>query len=165
MITAGTAAALIVAIAAFIALAPADDDEANVPQDALTRALDGRCVQHKAKIAASQQRALSLGTLAAVSRYGESIVPIAGEWRTELGRAEVPRDRTELVDALSAALLEVEIEAGTLGRAARESNRRELGTAASRLDAATAHVEGAIGELELQRCGDLEISQGRLIRQ
>ena len=164
LITAGTVTALLVAIVAFIALAPADD-EAAVPQDGLTRALDARCVQHKVAIAAAQRRALASGTLAAVSRYGESMVPIAGQWRTELGRAEVPRDRTELVDALSAALLEVEIEAGTLGRAARESKRRELATAAARVDVATSHVEDAIQALELRRCGQLEISQGKLIRQ
>lgn len=164
MITLGTVVALIAAVAAFVALAPADD-EATVPQDALTRALDVRCVQHKAEIAAAQRRALTSESLGAVSRYGESMVPVAGAWRTELGRAEVPPDRTKLVDALSAALLEVEIEAATLGRAARESKHRELATAAARVDAATAHVEDAIQALELERCSDLVISQGHLIRQ
>jgi hypothetical protein len=164
MVTIGTAIALLVAIAAFIALSPADEGS-SVPQDALTKALDARCVQHKAEIAAAQRRALTTGTLVALSRYGDSMVPIAGEWRTELRRAEVPPDRTELVAGLSTALLEVEIEAGTLGRAARESRRAELSTAAARVDVATSNVEAAINSLELERCGRLQISQGRLIRQ
>jgi len=165
LISLGTAAALIVAVVAFIALAPADDDEQSVPQDAFTKALDASCVGQKTKIAAAQQQALKLGTLAAVSSYGESIVPIAGAWKDELDKAVVPADRTALVDTLSAALLEVEIEAATLARAARESNRRELATAATRTDAATANVEVAIQGLGLERCSQLEIAAGRLIRQ
>jgi uncharacterized protein YfaS (alpha-2-macroglobulin family) len=165
MVTIGTVVALLVAIAAFIALSPANEDDSSVPQDALTKALDAKCVQHKAQIAAAQRRALTAGSLAALSRYGESLVPIAGEWRTELRRAEVPPDRSELVAGLGAALLEVEIEAGTLGRAAREARRGELATAAARVDAATTHVEAAIRALELERCAKLEISEGRLVRQ
>jgi hypothetical protein len=163
MVTLATVGALLVAVAAFIALAPTDDND--VPQDALTRALDARCVQHKTAIAAAQQQALTAGTLTAVSRYGEWIVPLAGEWRKELNSAVVPADRAEPVGGLSAALLEVEIEAATLARAARESNRRELATAAARVDVATSHVEDAIHSLQLERCGHLEIAQGRLVRQ
>ena len=165
MISLATAIALVVAIAAFIALAPADEDDAGVPQDALTKALDASCVRHKEEIATMQQRALKVGTLAAVSDYGESIVPIAGEWKDELDKAAVPPDRATLVSGLSAALLEVQIEAATLARAARESNRRELATAAARTDAATANVEAAIAGLELERCGQLEIRAGQLVRQ
>jgi predicted outer membrane protein len=164
IVSAGTASAIVVAVVGFIALAPSSNDAA-VPQDALTRALDARCVEHKAEIAAAQRQALKTGTLTAVSEYGESMVPIVGEWRMELSRADAPPDRIGLVDALRAALLEVEIEAGTLGRAARESNRNELATAAARVDAATSNVETAIHDLELERCGAVEIKQGRLVRQ
>jgi hypothetical protein len=165
MVTIGTVAALLVAIAAFIALAPASEDDASVPQDALTKALDARCVQHKAEIAAAQRQALRAGTLEAVGRYGESIVPVAGEWRSELGSADVPSSRAKLVAALSAALLEVQIEAGTLARVARESNRRGVAVSAARVDAATENVEAAIGSLNLQRCSQLSVDQGHLVRQ
>jgi hypothetical protein len=164
LVTAATATAIVVAVIAFVALAPADDEPA-VPQDGLTKALDASCVRHKAEIAAAQEQALTAESLTAVGGYGESIVPIVGKWRAELRRAEVPPDRATLVDALSAALLEVEIEAGTLGRAAQESNRPEVATAAARVDVATAHVEEAIGSLELQRCQALQIAEGKLIRQ
>lgn len=165
MLTAATAIAIAIAVAAFIALSPANEDETTVPQDGLTKALDASCVRHKTAIANAQQRALGTGTIAGVSRYGESMVPILGEWRLELARAEVPPARTKLTDALSAALLEVEIEAGTLGRAAREGKRQEVAAAAARVDAATANTESAIHALELQRCGHLEIAQGRLIQE
>jgi hypothetical protein len=56
MVTIATVVALLVAVVAFIALAPTDDDP-TVPQDALTKALDARCVKHKAEIAAAQARA------------------------------------------------------------------------------------------------------------
>ena len=164
IVTAATVTAIAAAVIAFIALAPANDEPA-VPQDGLTKALDASCVRHKADIAAAQEQALTVESLNGVGGYGESIVPIVGKWRAELRRAEVPPDRAALVDALSAALLEVEVEAGTLGRAAHESNRREVATAAARVDVATSHVEEAIGSLELQRCQGLQIAEGKLVRQ
>lgn len=165
LLTLGTVLAIAIAIVAFIALDPADEEEASVPQDALTRELDAVCVQHKGEIARAQRQALGQGGPDAGAEYAESFVPIVGEWRTELGRAPTPGDRAELVDALKAALLEVQLEAGTFARALRESNRAELTTAAGDLEAATENVEGAIAALELRRCSRLTISQGRLVRQ
>jgi len=162
ILTLGTALALVVAVIAFFALDSDDEGEATVPQDALTRELDESCVQHKGEIAAAQREALAQGGPTA---YSESLVPIVGEWREELGQAAVPADRTVLVSDLDGGLLEVQIEAGTFARALREGNKAELTRAAGDLEAATENVEAAITNLELLRCSHLVISQGRLLGQ
>jgi hypothetical protein len=163
MATVGTVVAILIAIGAFLVLG-ASDEGPDVPQDPYTQLLDAACVQRKGEIAKAQGAALGGGGPAAVRRYADSIVPIAGEWRLELGRTPVPADRTNLVDALRAALLEVQIEAGALARVARESDSRGMAKAAAQVDAATANVEAAVDSLGLQRCGQLTIAQGRLVR-
>jgi hypothetical protein len=164
LISLGTVAAIVVALGAFLAL-EASDEGADLPQDAYARALDASCVQHKSEIAAAQMTALNGGGLAAVSRYAGSVVPITGEWRLELGRGAVPADRSDLVAALQAALLEVQIEAGALARVAREAGPRRVARAAAGVDAATANVEDVVDSLGLRRCGELSIAAGRLVRQ
>lgn len=164
LITAGTLIAVIVAVVAFFAL-DSSSDEASVPQDALTKSLDRACVRHKSEIAAAQRRALSQQSLDAVSRYADAVVGIVGGWRLEVNRASIPSDRSALAAGLSSALLEAQIEAGTLGRAALESNRNEVSGSAANLDAATARIEAAVDSLGLERCGGLEIVQGRIVRQ
>jgi hypothetical protein len=165
LVSLGTAAAILVAVVAFLALGASDDEGADVPQDAYTRGLDASCVQHKGEIAAAQRSALGGGGLPAVADYAGRVVPIAGDWRLELSREEVPADRADLVAALQAALLEVQIEAGALARVAREAGPRQVAKAAAQVDAATANVEAAVDSLGLARCGDLVVAQGRLVRQ
>ena len=165
LVTLGTVAAVVVAVIAFVALKASDDEGADVPQDAYTRSLDASCIERKGEIAATQRTALNGGGLAAVGRYADAIVPIAGEWRLELGRGAVPADRSDLVSALQAALLEVQIEAGTLARVAREGSPPRVAKAAARVDAATANVESAVDALGLERCGELSVAAGRLVRQ
>jgi hypothetical protein len=165
LLTLGTALAVVVAVIAFLALDSGDEEKATVPQDAFNRELDTACVGHKGEIAAAQRAALEQGGVAAGVAYAESFVPIVGEWREELGRAVVPVDRTELVDSLDGALLEVQIEAGAFARVLRERSKRELPTSAGGLEAATENVEAAIAALELERCSRLRISQGRLVGQ
>lgn len=156
-----TIAAVLIAVLAFLALDSSDG--VDVPQDAYTRALDRSCIQRKGEIAAAQRKALGGGGLPAVSRYADAVVTIVGEWRLELGRAPVPPDRSDLVDALQAALLEAEIEAGALARVARESDRGKVARVATRVDAGTANVEAAVHSLGLERCGELVVSQGQLV--
>jgi hypothetical protein len=93
------------------------------------------------------------------------VVRIAGQWRRELGRLDPPADRAELIEPLREALFEVQIEAGALARAAREAEKAEVAASAGRLDAATANVEEAIQNLELERCGRLIFGTGRLINE
>jgi predicted outer membrane protein len=164
LLTLGTVAALLVAVVAFLAL-DTSDDGSDLPQDGYARAVDAACVQHKEEIAGAQRAALAGDGFAAVSHYADSIVPIAGEWRRELGRGTVPSNRAALVEALGSALLEVQIEAGTLARVARESNPREVAKVAAQMDAATANVEAAVDSLDLEHCGRLVINGGQIIRQ
>jgi hypothetical protein len=164
LLTAGTVIAFAIAIAAFVALRPSDDGSA-IPQDSYTKALDTACIQHKGKIAAAQREALGGGGLVVVSRYGDSLAAIAGEWHMELEDSPPPANRTELVEKLKSALLEVEIEAGTLARVARESNRRGVAKTAVQVDTATENVEMALASLQLERCAALTVDQGRLAQQ
>ena len=163
LVTLATVAALIVAIVAFVALGAADEGS-DVPQDAYTKNADAACVQHKKQIAAAQRIALNGNGPESVSRYADAIVPLAGEWRLELGRHPVPADRDTLVADLRAALLEVQIEAGALARVAREANPREIGEAAARVDAATGNVEDAVDALGLEDCAQLLVEQGQLVQ-
>jgi hypothetical protein len=161
MLSLGTAIAIGVAVVAFLVLKPSDEEESSIPQDAYTKALDDLCVGRKLKVARAQRIALAGGDLAAVSRYADTLVPIVGVWRMDLGKIAVPNDRAELVGELRAALLEVEIEAGTLARVAREANAREVAKAAPRVDAATENVEAAVDSLGLRRCVRLAVNQRR----
>jgi hypothetical protein len=163
LVSAAIAIAIVVAVVAFIALG--SDDEETVPQDGLTKALDANCVHHKVQIAKAQAEALNGGDLAAVSSYAGSMVAMAGEWRMQLGRLNVPADRAARVEGLEAALLEVQIEAGTLARSAGEGDKAEIAASAGRVDGATANVENAVQDLELERCSQLIFSSGRLIRE
>jgi hypothetical protein len=161
--SAGIAIALVVAVVAFVALG--SDKETTVPQDGLTKAMDASCVHHKVEIAKAQAEALNGGDLVAVSSYADSVVKVAGDWRIELGRLDPPADRAGLIEDLHEALFEVQIEAGTLARAARESDKTEVAAAAGRVDAATTNVEDAIQNLELERCGRLIFGTGRLVNE
>jgi hypothetical protein len=161
LVSAGIVVAVIVAIVAFIALG--SDKETTVPQDGLTKAMDANCVHHKVEIAKAQAVAVNGADLTAVSAYADSMVRVAGSWRRELGRLEPPADRAELIENLRSALLETQIEAGGLARSSRESDKPEVALAAGRVDAATGNVEGAIQDLELERCSHLIFGTGRLI--
>lgn len=163
LLTLGTLIAVAVAIGAFVVLKPAGEGSTSAREDAFTRTLDTSCVQRKRAIAAAQSAALAAGTLGAVGRYGDSLVVIAGEWRMMLRDLRSP-GQSESLEGLESALLEVEIEAGTLARIARESDRQTLGRSAAQVDAATGHVEAAVGSLGLERCARLSVGQGRLVR-
>jgi zinc-ribbon domain len=164
-VTLATIAAILVAVVAFVALDAASDEDSTVPRDSYTRQADRVCVQHKGEIARAQRAALGGGGLAAVGRFADSLVPITGEWRRELSRSPAPSDRVETVEALEAALLEVEIEAGTLARVAREADPREVTEIAAQVDAATTNVEAAIDSLGLERCGQWALAQGQTVGQ
>jgi hypothetical protein len=163
LVSAGIVATIVIAIAAFIALG--SNQESNIPQDGLTKAMDANCVHHKVEIAKAQAQAINGGDLASVSRYADSVVKVAGNWRIQLANLEAPADRAKPIEALRAALLEVQIEAGALSRSAREANRSEVAATSQRVDSATSNVESEIQELELERCSRLVFSTGRLVRQ
>lgn len=151
MLSLGTAAAIVIAVVAFVAL-PSDDDGEEAQQDGYARALDGICTERKQEVAAAQRKAVAGRSLDAVGRYADSLVPIVGEWRRDLANPAPPGDRAAELEALQSALLEVQIEAGTLARVAREGDREGVATTAVRVDAATENVEAAVDSLGLRRC-------------
>jgi hypothetical protein len=163
LVSAGIAAALIVAVVAFIALG--SDKETTIPQDGLTKAMDAACVHRKVEIAKAQAEALNGADLAAVTRYADSVVKVTGAWRLELGRLDPPEDRAASIEGLREALLEVQLESGALARSAREADKPEVAARAGRVEAATANVEEAIQSLELERCGRLIFGSGHLVRE
>jgi hypothetical protein len=161
LVTLGTAVAIVIAVIAFIALKP---DEDTVPQDTYNKALDLNCVQHKKALAAAQRQALAAPGPNAAVRFADALVPIAGEWRDELDNATIPADRRLLVEELEAALLEVQIKAGTLARVARESSPKQTVRSAEAVDIASQQVEGAVEALELERCELLTVQVGSLVQ-
>lgn len=164
IITTATVAALAVAVAGFIALKPAKED--SIPQDAYTKSADATCVQEKEQIVAAQRHLLQGEGLNGVSGYADALVPIAGEWRSALegSPAPPPLDRQQRVAALESALFAVEVEAGALGRIARESSEKATLAQSARVDEASRRVESAVSSLGLERCGLLSVEVGNLIK-
>jgi hypothetical protein len=158
-LTAATAIAIAIAIAAFLVL-PTDDDS-GTPGDPYTRAADATCVQEKQQIAAAQRRALEVGR-EGLGRFADALVLIAAEWRSTVQGAPPPPDRVNQAQALQSALLEVEVQAGTLARVARRGTRKAILAQASRVDTATGQVESAIGGLGLGRCNNVAVGLGGL---
>jgi hypothetical protein len=152
-ITAATAAAIAIAIAAFVALDTAEDEEA---VEAYTAAADDVCVEAKERTAATGQRALS-GDLDP-GGYAEALVLVTAEWRSNLGALDPPGDRTGEAEALDTALRDMETEAAAVTRVARDGDRKELVEATGRVDERVVQVEQAISELELERCSRVAIT-------
>jgi hypothetical protein len=150
LVTAATAVAIAMAIAAFIALDPADDTD--VPRDAYTIEADRACLTAKQRIVAAGNRSLA-GSEQGLQRYGSQLVRIVAEWRSMLDDLRPPPGRGERAEALDGALRDVEFEAGALARLAREdADTDALVSTAEGLDALTGQVETAISELGLDRC-------------
>ncbi len=162
--TIATAAALVAAVAGFIALKPSKED--SIPQDAYTKSADATCVEEKEQIVAAQRRLLQDKGLNGVSGYADALVPIAGEWRATLEAAPAPPPsyRQQRVATLESALLGVEVEAGALGRIARESSEKAVLAQSARVDEASRQVESAISSLGLERCALLSVDVGKLIK-
>jgi uncharacterized Zn finger protein (UPF0148 family) len=150
LITAATAIALTVAIAAFIALKPSED---TIPRDGYTIAADQLCLEAKGDIVAAERRAAAKGT----SAFAEELVPIVASWRSRFEALAVPSDRTEQAQQLEGALLEAEAKIGGLARVAATGDRAEILASAKRSDAASAGVEAAVASLGLSECASATI--------
>jgi zinc-ribbon domain len=155
-LTGGTAAAIAIAIAAFIALEPAEDE---IPRDGYTIAADRLCVQSKKEITAAAGRSLASSRSRALAGYAYRLVPLVAQWRSRFAALEVPADRGDEAQDLDTALRGVEIQSGTLARVAREGDRKELAAQAGRVQERTAAVEDAIASLNLDRCAQLTVGK------
>jgi hypothetical protein len=153
LLTGGTAVAIVIAIAAFVALEPATDGGG---RDAYTVAADGVCVEAKGEIATVLQRAATADPGRNPDEYAR-LVPIIAEWRSTLNDIAPPRDRRERAWELDAALRDVLVEAAALARVARGGRAKRLVAQAQRVDDASEPVEEAIDALALERCGRIDV--------
>jgi hypothetical protein len=147
LISGATVAAIVIAIAAFIAISPSDD---SIPRDRYTLAAEKTCLQSKQHIAEAANE--GGGT------YARQLVPIIVRWREELAELRVPPDRADKEQELDNALREVEIEVAQLARLVEEGDRRRMAVTAGRADIATGEVEQAIDNLGLSECGEATIA-------
>jgi hypothetical protein len=160
-VTALTGLALLIAIGAFIALDPAEDE---IPRDAHTIAADEICVDAKRQIAAAQQRYLRERQRDA-RQLGSRLVPVVASWRSAYQELTVPGDRIEEADALDVALRDVEIALAGLALVPSEAGRQRVLAAARRADMASTEVERAVRALNLAECSALTFglaSDGRM---
>lgn len=148
LVTAATAIAVVVAVVAFIALDPAEDDA--IPRDAYTVAADEMCIAAKRQIVLTERRLLREGETGAVAA---ALLPIVAQWRSDFAALAVPEDRVEEARGLDGALRGVEFEIGGLARYADGGDRRQTLAQAKAADRAATRVEGAIAALGLSQCG------------
>ena len=150
MITLGTVAAIIVAIAAAFAVGPAGDDA--TPRDAYTVAADAMCLDSKRQIVAAERG--SAGNLDALAR---ALVPVIASWRSGFRNLRVPSDRLDQARRLDSALREVEVELSRLALLPDGAAQSRTLAQARDVDAASRQVETAISGLGLQRCTAAQI--------
>jgi hypothetical protein len=150
LVTLGTVAAVVVAIAAFVALEPADDD--SIPRDSYTIAADHMCLLAKRQIVAAGRS--SPGD---PGRFARALVPVIATWRSGFRALRVPADRLEKARSLDAVLRDVEIEVARLALTAEQGNRSRTLAQAKKVDLATTQVEQAISDLGLGQCARARI--------
>jgi hypothetical protein len=155
LVSAATVIAVAVAVAAFIALDPAEDDEGTIPRDAYTVTADGICLVAKRQIIATERRSLSRG--AETSEVAAALLPIVATWRSEFQALDTPSDRTEQASELDSALRGVELGIGQLARIAARGDQGQTLASAKRADEAATRVEEAITPLGLSQCSRLTI--------
>jgi hypothetical protein len=148
LVSAATVGAILVAIAAFIALDPAEDD--TIPRDAYTVAADKMCIDAKRQIVLAERLSLSGSDTGEVA---EALLPIVAQWHSDFQVLSVPADRVEEAGDLDSALRGVELEIGQLARAAGTGSRSQTLARAREADKAATRVEEAIVSLGLSRCG------------
>jgi hypothetical protein len=154
LVSAGIAAALIIAIAAFAVLKPAKDE---IPRDAYTIAADQMCLEAKHQIVAVEQRSVKGSEPGHPGSFAQALVPIVGAWRSQFQELIVPSDRVEEARQLAAALLGAEIAIAKLARTAAHGDEKAVLVAAKQADGATAQVEEAVSSLGLTECASAAI--------
>jgi zinc-ribbon domain len=154
LLTATTAVAIVVAIAAFVALKPSDE---SVIEDSYLRGVDSTCVAEKERISSLERETLQQQP-PNIAEFASVLVTIVAEWRSSLQATPVPPIHAEGVRALDSALRGVLIGAGGLARVTREQRRvASIAARAQSVDKTTATVDRVIGELGLARCMDLPV--------
>lgn len=155
LLSVGTAAAIVVAVVAFIALEPSDGGESSDPY---LQQLDRSCVAEKERL--SSLEAETLGQRPPnLEEFASVLVTIVAEWRSNLKQTPPPSFDGKGVRVLEAALLKTLIESGTLSRLVREgAGTGAIAAQSSAVDEATKKVNGAIAALDLEECAETEVA-------
>jgi hypothetical protein len=148
MLSLGTLIALVIAVVAFIALKPSEDD--SIPRDAYTISADRLCVESKRQIVTAERQALRKPS--GPDSGFAALVPVVSNWRSDFEAKPVPTDRVDQARALSVALREIEIELSGLAVAAEEGSRARTLSRAKQVDEASRGVEKAVAALALSEC-------------
>lgn len=153
LLSLATVAALLVAIAAFVALEPGDESA----EDPFLQGIDGTCVAEKERISSLEQETLQQHP-PNVEEFASALVTIVAEWQSNLQATPAPQIHAEGIGTLNSALREVLIDAGHLARVMREGRPPAvIGAQAGSIDEATAGVNRAIEDLGLASCEDLAV--------
>jgi hypothetical protein len=150
LVTAATVVAILVAIAAFIAIDPAEDE---IPRDAYTVAADRLCLESKRSIVTIERSLTPQGT----EMVARELVPVVAAWRSQLNELNPPADRKDLARELEAALLQAEVQIAGLARVAEGGSQRQIVAKAGEADAASTEVEEAVAALGLAECAEAAI--------
>jgi hypothetical protein len=158
ILTLATAVALLAAVAAFIALKPADD---TIPRDRYTITADRMCLDAKRQIVATERRSLRGADRGGPGAFSRDLVPVVSTWRSEFQALRVPSDRVDQAQALAVALQRVEIELAALSLVADKGNTPATLDQAKQVDVATAAVEEAVASLNLEHCASETIGYSK----
>jgi hypothetical protein len=153
MLSAATALALVIAIAAFVALKPSEGDA--TPEDSFTRAADRLCVEEKGRVATLERQVLQQGA-GNVSAFASALVTVLTEWRFGIQDLPATAVDSQAAHPLDAALLDALIRAGALARVARTGSRAEIAKEAGLVDEASVEVDRQIEQLGLDDCSEVE---------
>jgi hypothetical protein len=156
LLSAGTAVAVAVAVAAFIALKPS---EGEATEDAFTRAGDRVCLEGKQRVAALERQTLQQQP-PDVSTFAAALVTVVAEWRSDFQQLSTPQVHAAGARALDSALLDVLIRAGALARVSRGGSASQIADQAKLVDDASKEVDRRVEQLGLERCAVVEIGRG-----
>jgi hypothetical protein len=157
IITLGTVTAIAIAILAFVALDPAEDDDAP-PPDTYSIAADQICVEAKREIARAARRTGGTDP----TGYASDLVPIVAQWRSATSDLVPSAERSQGAAVLDVALRDVMVDAAVLARMGREgADEDEIAEQVGIVEETSASVEQAIDDLGLERCAVLQLGDPR----
>jgi len=155
LLSAATAAAIVVAVIAFVALKP---DESGEESDPYLQRLDRSCVAEIERLSSLETETLGQRP-PNLEEFASVLVTIVAEWRSNLRQTPPTTVDAEGVRALEAALLKTLIESGKLARLAREgAGAAAIARQSNAVDEATKKVNATIAELGLEACEEAEVA-------
>jgi hypothetical protein len=157
IVTAATAAAIVVAIVAFLSLGLNDD---GTKESAYLQGLDRTCVAEKERVIALEEETLRHRP-PDLAAFSSVLVTIVAEWHSNLASETVPAEYASGVAAYEASLLRILIAAGGLARLTRENApAAALASQAKTIDETTRQADEAIEKLGLTECTELAVAPG-----